>query len=99
MIEVTEMKYTSSPLLNNSISKGLLKVSASLGIPDVTMLAACHSIATIARNDLNIIRDDVSLALNHVSHESRITDTYLAPDWSKIDKVQKEVIMALPKEK
>lgn len=87
-----EMNYSTIDILNNTLSIGLRKVRDKLNLDEVTMLHARHSFATIARNDLNINKDEVALSLNHVSEESRITDTYIAPDWSKVHRVQSAVI-------
>lgn len=95
IIEVLEINYSTSRSLNGNLSNGLRSLNDRLKIDGLTMYSARHSFATIARNDLNISRDDVSLALNHVNQDSRITDTYLAPDWSKIDRVQDAVIMKI----
>lgn len=92
IINRLEINYSSINILNNTISIGLRSLNKSLGFPELTMLHSRHSFATIARNDLNISKDDVAIALNHVNEENRITDTYIAPDWSKIDRVQEQVI-------
>ncbi len=95
IISELDLSTTNIDLLNKDISLGLISLRVRLNIPEMTLLYARHSFATIARNDLNISREDVALALNHVSQDSRITDTYLAPDWSKIDRVQEAVINEL----
>src|SRR5690606_28160618 len=87
-----DMKYKNIDRLNNTLSVGLRSFMKDLNLEELTMLHARHSFATIARNDLNISKEDVAIALNHVSEENRITDTYIAPDWSKIDRVQSLVI-------
>lgn len=92
LIDMIKITHNTIDLLNKEISLGLISIRKKLGIDKLTMLYARHSFATIARNDLNIPKDDVALALNHVNQNSRITDTYLAPDWSKVDNVQKKVI-------
>lgn len=92
ILKTLDIRESNMNLLNKNLSLGLISIREKLNIYGLTMLYARHSFATIARNDLNISKDDVALSLNHVSPESRITDTYLAPDWSKIDRVQDAVI-------
>src|SRR5690606_455509 len=92
IIQRIDMKYKNIDRLNNTLSIGLRSFMNDLNFEELTMLHARHSFATIARNDLDISREDVAIALNHVSEENRITDTYIAPDWSKIDRVQSQVI-------
>ncbi|GHE34814.1 hypothetical protein GCM10017764_17490 [Sphingobacterium griseoflavum] len=87
-----EIKYKSIDVVNGTLSIGLRSIAKNLGMQELTMLFARHSFATIARNDLNISKEDVAIALNHVNESNRITDTYIAPDWSKIDRVQQAVI-------
>lgn len=87
-----DMKYKNIDRLNNTLSIGLRSFMKVLNLEELTMLHARHSFATIARNDLNISKEEVAIALNHVSEENRITDTYIAPDWSKIDRVQIAII-------
>ncbi|MGM1431166.1 phage integrase SAM-like domain-containing protein [Sphingobacterium lactis] len=87
-----DMKYKNIDRLNNTLSIGLRSFMKDLKLEELTMLHARHSFATIARNDLNISKEEVAIALNHVSEENRITDTYIAPDWSKIDRVQIAII-------
>jgi len=92
IIQRIDMKYKNIDRLNNTLSVGLRSFMNDLNLEELTMLHARHSFATIARNDLNISKEDVAIALNHVSEENRVTDTYIAPDWSKIDRVQARVI-------
>mgnify|MGYP001008425323 CR=1 FL=1 len=92
IISSLEITYSKIDTLNNSLSIGLRSIATNIALHELTMLFARHSFATIARNDLNISKEDVAVALNHVSDDTRITDTYIAPDWSKIDRVQQAVI-------
>lgn len=49
---------------------------------------------TIARNDCNVSKDDVALCLTHQSR-IKITDTYIKPDYSRIDEVVRKVVALL----
>ena len=53
--------------------------------------AARHSFATIARNDCNVPMEDIALCLTHRSGFD-ITDTYVKPDFSRVDRVIRQVL-------
>jgi len=60
-------------------------------MPDnFTFYHARHTFATWAYNRCGFSKDHVAMALNHSSN--RITDSYIAPDWSIIDRVQEGVL-------
>ncbi len=85
-------QYSSSDNFYRAIDKGLEVICESIGISQkVTAYWARHSFATIARNDCNIPKDDISMCLTHSSGLD-ITDRYIENDWSKIDRVQRAVI-------
>ena len=50
-----------------------------------------HSFATIARNDCNVPMEDIALCLTHRSGFD-ITDTYVKPDFSRVDRVIRQVL-------
>ena len=50
-----------------------------------------HSFATIARNDCGVGMDDIALCLTHASFY-RVTDTYVKPDFSRVDRVIEKVV-------
>lgn len=83
--------YSNYGQFNKQINKGLSMICKRLAIPEITSYYFRHSWATIARNDLRISKDDIHLALNH-SSANTITDTYLAVDWSIIDRTNRKVI-------
>lgn len=86
-------RYASAANFNNNMNKGLKDIANTLGlgIPLSTYYAR-HSFATIARNQCRISMDDVALCLNHSDGEHRITDIYVAKDWSVIDDAQRKVL-------
>lgn len=85
-------QYSSSENFYRAIDKGLEVICEELGISQkITAYWARHSFATIARNDCNIPKDDVSICLTHSSGLD-ITDRYIEKDWSKIDRAQRATI-------
>lgn len=85
--------YTTSAIFVSNMDKGLKKVATACGIEEpLSTYYARHSIATIARNDCGISKDDINLLLNHVDEGMKMTDAYLAKDWSLIDKANRKVL-------
>lgn len=78
--------YSDKNTFNSAINRGLKIIGAALGIENLTFYAARHSMATILRNDLGFSKDDISACLNHADTEHRVTDIYLAKDFSVIDR-------------
>lgn len=85
-------KYSTHLGLNSALGFGMRDIGERLGIQGLTFYHARHSFATIARNDCRCSKDDVAMALNHIDQSLRITDTYIAKDWSIIDDVQAKVL-------
>lgn len=84
--------YSSSENFYKAVDKGLIVICKEVGISQkVTAYWARHSFATIARNDCNIPKDDISICLTHSSGLD-ITDRYIEKDWSRIDRAQRAVI-------
>ncbi len=85
--------YSSKEIFNANVNKGLkvVAVAAVLKVPLSTYYAR-HSWASIARNDCRISKDDVHFALNHVDEKTKITDIYIARDWSIIDDANRKVL-------
>ena len=73
------------------ISRGISKLCKEAGLPPMTSYALRHSWATIARNEVGASEEDVAFALNHVSAH-RVTDRYIRKDYSRIDKLNAEVV-------
>jgi integrase len=82
-----------------NVNAGLKQVASAtnMDIP-LTSYYARHSWATIARNDCKISKDDINLALNHVDNEMKVTDIYIAKDWTIIDEANRQVIDAITKD-
>lgn len=74
-----------------NISYGMRTMCRDLGIEPITFYAARHSFATIARNDCNVSMEDIALCLTHRSGFD-ITDTYVKPDFSRVDRVIRKVL-------
>lgn len=83
--------YGGSRTFNKALNIGLSTLGERCGV-EATFYFARHTFATIARNDCGCSKDDVAAALNHVDQSTRITDRYIAKDWSKIDHVQSAVL-------
>ena len=92
--------YTTQENFNTAINKGLKQIAETLKLDiQLSTYYARHSWATIARNDCKISKDDVHLALNHVDEGLKVTDIYIAKDWTHIDNANRKVIAFLyPKE-
>lgn len=73
------------------VNDGLEDMCDKLKIAKITTYNFRHTWATIARNDLQIPKDDIHFALNHTT-AINITDTYLATDWSIIDRCNRKVV-------
>lgn len=86
--------YKKKAYVNTIINDGLHQICDELGIPHICHYTARHTFATIARNDCNVSKDDVALCLTHQSG-IKITDTYIKPDYSRIDEVVRKVVALL----
>lgn len=75
-----------------SVNKGLKKVGAGIGVPDLQFYAARHSWATIAVNDCEIDKWTVHQALNHVDSKTAITDIYIKKNWRATNDANRKVI-------
>lgn len=85
--------YVSSDAFNRALNRGLKMVAAELGLPDLQFYAARHTWATIARSRLlNIEKETVHEALNHVDLKMRVTDMYIEKDWSVIWEANRRVL-------
>lgn len=73
------------------VASGMKSLCKDLKIEPVTFYAARHSFATIARNDCGVDMADVALCLTHASG-FRMTDTYVKPDFSRVDKAIRKVL-------
>jgi len=88
-------RYKTVNNLNKAINKGLKRIGKNIECPELTFYAARHTFASLARNSCRISKDDVAAALNHVDQTLRVTDIYIAKDWSIIDRVQRSVVKHL----
>ena len=86
-------RYSTSHVFSSNVNKGLKNVAKVCDIQEpISTYYARHSWATIARNDCGISKDDVAISLNHVNQFMKVTDGYLAKDWSMIDRANRAVI-------
>lgn len=86
--------YSTPANFNHAISTGLKGLCEKAGINRITYYSARHSWATIARNNCEVTKDDINLALNHVeqSRAMRTTDIYIRPSYTRIDHANRKVI-------
>lgn len=84
-------RYSNVRNLTKGIHRGMRSLCEELGIDYIQFYSARHSFATIARNECDISKDDISLCLNHSSGKT-VTDTYIKQDFSRIDKVINKVV-------
>jgi hypothetical protein len=88
-----QKRYANKAGLNAAINHGLKKVSEVSGVPNIDFYDARHTVGSEARNTCRFSFEDVQIALNQ--KERTVTDTYVAPDWSTVDRVQLAVIKLL----
>lgn len=84
-------KYDTIRLVRTTICRGMKLLCRDLGLEPFTFYAARHSFATIARNDCDVSMEDIALCLTHRSGFD-MTDTYVKPDFSRVDKVIRKVL-------
>lgn len=85
-------RYSTHKIFNAALNTGLKEVGKFIGVPGLEFYSARHSWATIARNDCDVSKDDISLSLNHTDPDKKVTDKYLKKDWSKIDRANHKVL-------
>ena len=85
--------YADEKALNRAINIGLKQIGKKLGIDDLEFYAARHSWATIARSAaVGVEKATVHEALNHVEEQMKVTDIYIARDWSVIWDANRKVL-------
>lgn len=84
--------FSTTNTMTASVNKGLKKIGAEIGVPDLQFYAARHSWATIAVNDCGIDKWTVHQALNHVDSKTAITDIYIKKDWRATNEANRKVI-------
>ena len=84
-------RFPTIHIVRATLSNGMKLLSRDLGLEPTTFYAARHSFATIARNDCDVSMDDIALCLTHRSGYD-MTDTYVRPDFSRVDRVIRKVL-------
>jgi integrase len=87
-------RYSSKVGLNSAIDHGLKGLSKITGIPNIDFYDIRHSVGTWARRLSGYSKEDVAEALNQT--ERTVTDIYIAPDWSLIDRIQESIVALMP---
>lgn len=84
-------RYANSSDFVSVVDKGCKQVCEKAGVSGITPYSFRHSWATIAINKCGASMDDVAFALNH-SSAHKVTSTYIKPDYTRIDKLNKRVL-------
>jgi len=85
--------YSDHNTFLRAVNEGLSKVAELCEIKEkLTSYYARFSLASIARNECEISKDDINLLLNHVDLNFKTTDIYIKKDWIIIDKAVRRVI-------
>lgn len=90
--EVLDFKkrYKTIKSFRTAVCIGMKKISENVGFK-LKFYDARHMFATFARNNCGFGIDDVAFCLTHSSSHA-ITETYITPDYSIVDKVIKGVL-------
>lgn len=89
-------RYSDHRNFVRAVNSGLAQLCEELDLETkITSYFARHSWATIARNDCKVRLEDINLALNHVDRDMKITDIYIARDWTLIDAANRLVLDCL----
>ena len=79
--------------IKEAVNKQEKEELAKFLIPeDTRAYSVRHSWATIARNMLNISKDDIDLCLNHVNEARKMADVYIDKDFTRIDQANRRMI-------
>ncbi len=85
--------YKADSYFSSALNQGLARICDAISAPRITFYSARHSWATIARSAaLQIDKYTVHEGLNHVSENMRITDRYIARDWTNVWNANKKVL-------
>lgn len=87
-------RYASYQTMCTNINRGLKLIGAmdSVKVDDLEFYAARHTWATLARNKAKVEKATIHEALNHVDEQMRVTDIYLAKDYSQQDEANRRVL-------
>lgn len=78
-------RFSSYTELNRSINIGLKEIGEELGIDNLQLYSARHSMATIALNKVGVNKYIVNDMLCHLDSSMRVTDIYIEKDFSPIN--------------
>lgn len=85
-------RYLDTPSVNRALSKGMKRIGELLGIGGLTYYAARHTWATVAANECKIDIYVIEKALCHKPAGLGVTETYIKPDYSRIDNANRLVL-------
>lgn len=89
-------RYSGYDTFLTAVGKGMRELPAGSSGEGITFYHARHTFASLAFNKCGFSKDEVAAALNHVDRSLRVTERYIAVDWSVIDRVQNGVLALLP---
>ena len=84
-------RYADPQQFNRAINIGLKGIGKRMGVDGLQFYQFRHSVASIARNELNYAKSDIDEMLNHVGG-NRIADIYIKRDFSVINEINRRVI-------
>ncbi|MCY1522125.1 hypothetical protein D9M68_569700 [compost metagenome] len=90
-----QKRYAKIEYLNSAITRGMVVLREVSGIEGLQFIKFRHTFASWARNICRFSKDDVGMAMNHKDNSNKVTDIYIAKDWSIIDDVQSKTIALL----
>lgn len=85
-------QFGSCYAFSSAVAHGFRRLSKVTGIPDLTFYAARHSWATLAANVCGVDFYTVEKALCHSTAGGAVTETYIRPDYSRIDNANRLVL-------
>jgi len=85
-------RFSSYQDLARAVNMGLHEVGSELGIDNLTLYTARHSMATIAVNEVGIDKWTVNEMLNHIDESMRVTDIYIRKDFRRINDANRRLL-------
>ncbi len=87
------LMYSNHDGLTKALNTGLKEIGKHLKWEDnATFIWMRYSWPNIARNDCRVPTDDVAQGMNHSDNNHKVTDIYIAKDWTIIDDANRKVL-------
>ncbi len=84
--------YSSIDTFTAAVNIGLKAVGKATNIDDLEFYTARHTLATIAVNEAGVDKYAIHTALNHVDDKMKVTDMYVAKDFTQNDKANRKLL-------